>query len=172
MPIPSPTRHVRTLRRAALAILVAWAGWSLAVETVRLSREVRRPPNSGTVAEWRLSTPRSESLGRFLAAMDAALPPDRAVAFASGETIPGQDFFLSLWAGYFLPRHRVVRYQPGLDLDRVDYVVVYNDEMEDPRLREVARHFSGSLYEVVEPVPTPPPATTPPGAEPTRQERP
>lgn len=143
----------RFLRVALPALLLLWSAWALGVETTSFAAGLRRPADSGAVAEWRLATRGAEGLGAFLTVVDRHLPADHVVLFDSHLDIPGQQYFLTLWAAYYLPRQRVIhRTRPGA-WQAADYVVLYNSRYDAAQraargLTEVFRHPSGVLYRV------------------------
>lgn len=142
-PVPRPVRAL------LLALLVAWAGATLVAELTALRHELRHPPNSGWVADWRLGTPRAEGFASFLAAADRHLPDDSVVVLAAPVPEGPQTFFLTLWAAYHLPRHRVIaegRAATGPGDSPGDYLVAYGVERPGPGRQEVARLPGGVVY--------------------------
>lgn len=146
--LPAPPR---SLPAVLLALLLAWSGWALGTELTTFAAALGRPHQAGGVEKWRLATRGAEGLGAFLAVVDGHLPDDRVVVFDSHLENPGQQFFLSLWAAYYLPRQRVLNRNHPRARQAGEYVILYNARLDAAQraergLTEVFRHTSGVLY--------------------------
>ena len=150
--LPSRLRTpTRLLPAAVLLVLLAWSGWALAVEVRDFAATLGEPQRSGAVAGWRLANPNAEGLGAFLSLVDRHLPDDRVVVLDSHLESGDQQFFLTLWAAYYLPRQRVISRDHPRAGEAAHYVITYISHLDPAQrarrgLTEVLRHPSGALY--------------------------
>lgn len=124
------------LRTAILAAALIWALVAFGQEMVAVARG--QPLGTGAPpSSWTLGSPAVESLARTLAPLDRTLPAGRRVALAS-DLLPAEDFFLSMWCAYLLPRHDLVRafHQPSLPRARV--LITFGAPVEELDLGAVA----------------------------------
>lgn len=98
----------------------------------------------------------------FAREIDRVLPAGRRIAVGHRGLSPSEDFFLSLWLAYVLPRHDVLRARLRWPLDRADYLLLHRGSLADfrpeaveavfdrpPRL--VLEHPAGTLYRISRP---------------------
>lgn len=139
----------RRRRRVALvlgAALLAWTAALFAVASVRFVDRVAGPPRPVGVMGWNPGEYASNRLARLLAAVEPRLPSGSVVLISAGHERRGEEFFLSLWAAYHLPRHRVIgAHHPGAAAG--EYLVVFDAPPEAPAGGEaLLRHPLGTLY--------------------------
>lgn len=161
MPRASSTSLTGRLRAAILGAGVLWGAWSLGVEVVHAFTDVP-PPLEAPPSAW---TPRAAAVAElegFLERLDAELPGGRLIAVGTRGLPPSEDFFVSLWVSYHLPRHDVVRASHRWTLDRADYLLLFRCSLEDFSPEEVAAvfaerpvpvadHPAGTLYRIPRP---------------------
>jgi hypothetical protein len=145
-PPPSAPPHSLLRRRAgtaALILLLAVAAVGFAAEVVRFER--RLGERVGSPEGWRLDSPDAAGVGHFLASVEPTIPPGALVAFAPAVNLPAEEHFISLWAAYHLPRHRLIRYG-HYATGSADWLVGYRRTVDDPRFVLARRLPSGALY--------------------------
>ena len=147
MPSPSaPSRRRRLAAAAGLAIL-AWTGVACAVAVARFADRLIGPPRPMGVTGWSPGEYASGRLEALLAAVDPRVPPGRVVLYSAAAAPAEEEYFQSLWAAYYLPRHRVIRARhPGAAAG--EYLVVVDGRgAAAPRgSEELLRHPAGTLY--------------------------
>lgn len=133
-----------------------WGAWAFGVEVLH-TFTASPPPLQAPPSHW---TPRAAAvveLEDFLDPLDHGLPRGSRIAVASHGLSESEDYFLSLWAAYHLPRHDVVRALHRRLLDRADYLLLYRSSLEDfgeeaigavftERPVLLAEHAAGTLY--------------------------
>ena len=139
---------VRKLPVALLLAAVAWLAWGFAVETRAAVAALAAPPAPEAVWSWRLGDPGPARLAAFFAAVDRAVPAGSVVALATGTGSADQDFFLSLWAAYDLPRQRVILLSRPEAPHVAGFVAAYGTTLNDPRYEPVLAEAGGTLYRV------------------------
>lgn len=140
------------LRQIAGALLLAWIAFWFLAEVNALRRDTASPPNPGIVAHWGLSTPRAQGFGYWVAKMRPEIPAGAVVVLTSSTGNREQDFFLTLWAAYHLPRHRVIGTEHPEAWTRGEYLLAYDTKVETApdgrRLSVVAEDHVGVLYRI------------------------
>lgn len=153
---------MKALRRVPAALLLAWIGVWFVVEADALRRAAAAPPDPGAVGEWRLSTPRARAFGAWVEGMAPRLQPGAVVVLTSSTGSTTQDFFLTLWAAYHLPRQRVVPLDHHAAWNAGDYLLAYDTTFDRPpqgrRLALVAADHGGALYRIEADAASAPPA--------------
>lgn len=94
------------LRSAVLLLLLAWGLTSFSLELLRAFR-LPAPPTAPP-SRWTLRSPAVGEIGSFADRIDPILEPGRRIVLSTPRPW-AEDFFLSLWHAYHLPRHDVVR---------------------------------------------------------------
>ncbi|MEM7481548.1 MAG: hypothetical protein AAF481_10265 [Acidobacteriota bacterium] len=140
------------LRKLVLLLALVWCVFGLAREVETYRQAVADPTGSGEVAFWRLGQVRPEALRFFLEAATVEVPEMSVVVFATGTGSETQDYFLTFWAAYFLPEHRVIPLDHPEAQRAGEYLLAYNTEIDHPRLREIYRSWSGVTYRIRTPV--------------------
>ncbi|MEM7048290.1 MAG: hypothetical protein AAF604_01465 [Acidobacteriota bacterium] len=141
----------RFLPRLVLFAVFLWCLAQLGREVERYHHSTADPLGHGEVAKWRLGEGRPEALRDFLTPIATGVPANRVVVFASGTGSETQDFFLTYWVAYFLPRHRVIPLSHPRAQQMGQVLAAYNTELEHPRIREAKRSPSGVIYRVMPP---------------------
>lgn len=157
----SSTSVTGRLRTALLGAGVLWGAWSFGVEVVH-TFTAPPPPPAAPPSHW---TPRAAAVAElegFLNPLDPSLPHGSRIAVGSHGLAESEDFFLSLWAAYFLPHHDVVRAIHRRSLEGADYLLLYHSSLgdfgdeaiaavfpEEPLL--LAEHPAGTLYRIPRP---------------------
>lgn len=158
-PATSPT--ARWLRASLLGAGVLWGAWSFSVEVLH-TVTAPPPPLAAPPSHW---TPRAAAvweLEDFLDPLDQGLPRSSRIAVGSHRLPASEDYFLSLWVSYFLPRHDVVRAIHRRSLEGADYLLLYRSSLGDfgaeataavftdePLLLE--EHPAGTFYRIPRP---------------------
>ena len=142
-------RSRRAPRLSAIPVLVAillWLALSLLLETRRSLRPyLVRGPGSfpyQAAARWRLGSPPSEELRRFLTAAGQRIPQGSTVAFVADSPRGSRESYRWMWASYYLPRHEIV---PGSSSADSEWWIVYKTEIERPDLERVWVDANGSV---------------------------
>lgn len=94
--------------RCLVWALLAWAGIALGWKVA----EVFRRPLSVAMEPalmWRLGSAPVEEWRQFLEAVEQRVPMAAKVLVDAPTLDPADEFFLSMWCAYYLPRHEVVR---------------------------------------------------------------
>jgi len=145
-------RRAALLRHAVAALLLGWIAFWFVYEVDALRRAAAAPPNPGVVGQWRLATPRAEAFGHWVTKMGPQVPQGAVVVFTSSTGSTTQDFFLTLWAAYHLPRARVIPLQHPQAWKTGEYLLAYDttvDETPDGRrLSVTAADHVGVLYRI------------------------
>lgn len=148
-------------RRLLLGALIVWGAWAFADGLLVAFREPPAPLEAPP-SHWSLRAPAVAELEGFAREIDRALPAGRRIAVGRRGLSPAEDFFLSLWLAYVLPRHDVLRARLRWPLDRADYLLLHRSSLDDyrpeaveavfarpPRL--VLEHPAGTLYRISRP---------------------
>ena len=94
------------------AVLVGWSFFSLAQQ---MRAAMNSPPGAWSpVFAWRALTPPVQEVRRFAELVGARVPEGEAILFTLEQDPGGRgddEFFLSMWTAYHLPRHPVLRRQ-------------------------------------------------------------
>lgn len=137
----------RRLAAAAGLALLAWTGVACAVAVARFADRLLGPPRPVGVTGWNPGEYGSGRLEAFLAAVEPRVPPGRVVLFSAASAPSEEELFQSLWAAYYLPRHRVIRARhPGAAAG--EYLVVSDGgaAAAPAGAEELLRHPAGALY--------------------------
>lgn len=137
------------LRKAILALALAWAGYAAVREVAAAVSGYRhRATRLESAITWRPGMPQVEVLERFIAAARPLLPRGSAVVFAGGDD--DQDFFRYRWAAYLLPEVDLI---PFADPARSEaqYLLAYRRKIDHPRLQQIRRLPAGRLYRILPP---------------------
>ena len=130
--------------RSVALVLLIWAGIGCSVEQWKAGRALSDQEGTGVVAQWRFGQRGPESFRRYLEKVDQATYPGSRLAFRSAVG-KDQDFYLQLWAAYYLAGNQVVPAdQPGSET--ADYLVTYNLVPRVPPGRSVLNDPSGRVY--------------------------
>ena len=149
------------LGAALLGAGLLWGAWSLGVEVLH-AYTVPPPSLQAPPSHWTLRAAAAGELEAFLHPLDHDLPRRSRIAVATRGLPESEDYFLSLWAAYHLPRHDVVRAVHRRLLQRADYLLLYRSSLEDfgeeataavfaERPVLVAEHPAGTLYRIRRP---------------------
>lgn len=139
---------------AVLLIALIWFGHGLVAQTLRWRQAIAvraagGDPAGGVIASWQPGDPGPRRLERFLSVMEYYLPPGARVALTAPGKPPSEAHYLELWAGYLLPRHRILpRAGRTEKLEDAEYLLSWELPVDHPRLVEVLRHPDGGLYRV------------------------
>jgi len=158
---PATTPAARWLRASLLGAGVLWGVWSFGVEVFH-TFTAPPPPLAAPPSHW---TPRAAAVSElegFLDTLDPGLPRGSRIAVGTHGLPESEDFFLSLWAAYFLPHHDVVRTLHRRSLEGADYLLLYRSSLgdfgaeaiaavfaEEPLL--LAEHPAGTFYRIPRP---------------------
>lgn len=146
---------------AIFGVAVLWSGWGLGVELLHAFLDPPAPLQAPP-SHWTLRAPAAQELESFLELVNRDLPAGRLIAVGDRGLSPSEDFFLSLWVAYHLPRHDVVRAYHRWPLARADHLFLYRSSLEDFPQRAVESRFrrrpvllregpAGSIYRIPRP---------------------
>lgn len=150
MPSEPPPRRLRRAAAAALVVaLTLWAGVLFGVAVARFAARLGGPPRPVGVTSWNPGEYASARLERFLAEVEPRVPPGRVVLFSAAAAPAADELFQSLWAAYYLPRHRVIRARHPAAGAAGEYLVVFDGgaaAAPPPGSEELLRRPEGALY--------------------------
>lgn len=146
-PLSAAPLRRRLAAAAGLAVL-AWTGVACAVAVVRFADRLLGPPRPVGVTGWSPGEYASTRLEGLLAAVEPRVPPGRVVLFSAASAPAEEELFQSLWAAYYLPRHRVVRARHPAAAAAGEYLVVLDGGAAAAPAggEELLRHPAGALY--------------------------
>lgn len=137
------------LRKAILALALAWAGYAAVREVSAAVLGYRhRATRLESAITWRPGMPQVETLARFIAAARPLLPPGSIVVLASGED--DQGFFRYRWAAYLLPEFDLIPINHPARSEG-QYLLAYRQKIDHPRLEQIRRLPAGRLYRILPP---------------------
>lgn len=156
-PLSAAPRRRRLAAAAGVAIL-AWTGVACAVAVVRFADRLLGPPRPVGVTGWSPGEYASARLEGLLAAVEPRVPPGEVVLLSAAAAPAEEELFLSLWAGYYLPRHRVIRARHPAAAEAGYLVALGADaapETGGAGAEELLRHPTGTLYRLPPRLPHP-----------------
>lgn len=121
-----PTQSRPGLRLGRVLSIGLWSGflvWSMIAFGLRgfdALRQAALPPLTPAML-WRIDSSQIEEWAQFFGAVEQRVPLGSTIIVDAPGADPADEFFLSLWAAYYLPRHEVVRrvnLGPGEDQPR------------------------------------------------------
>jgi len=136
----------RRLAAVAGAALLLWAAAGFGAELAYLKWPPEHALRRWGVAAWMPNHAAPAALRDLLAGFEPHIPPGSAVVVTGGEEWGATNFFVALWAAYYLPRHRVIPVRGAGITGRGEYWVAIGTELHRPGLEEVARRPPGILY--------------------------
>ena len=124
-------------------LLMAWSGASFLRESYLVVTRVARHPvlNIRVAGRWLPAARQVGELKRFLAQVDAAVPPGEAIGFEA-HTDPSQSLYVYLWAAFLLPSRELVPVTYPDWQHQVIYVASYGATTSTDQL-EIIRRFKG-----------------------------
>ena len=145
MPARRPPRLPRRLAAAVGLALLLWTAAACVVATVRFAQRLLGPPQPAGASAWHPGEYGSARLEELRAAAAPRVPPGEVVVVSAAPAPSEEELFLSLWAGYYLPRHRVIRASHPAAAE-ARYLIALGPEAAPRRGEELLRHPSGALY--------------------------
>jgi hypothetical protein len=142
-----PPRLPPRLAAALGAALLLWTAAVFAVASVRFVDRLLGPPRAVGATGWNPGEYGPGRLEELLAAVEPRVPPGEVVLVSAAPAPAEEEMFVSLWAAYYLPRHRVIRARhPAAAQGR--WLVAFGAEASPPggAAEELLRHPSGALY--------------------------
>lgn len=141
---PSP-RLPRRLSAALGLALLLWAAAACVAATAGFLERLLGPPRAVGATRWNPGEYGPARLEELLAAVEPRVPPGEVVLLSAGRAPAEEELFLSLWAGYYLPRHRVIRARHPAAAE-AEYLVAFGAGQAPPKGEELLRQPSGALY--------------------------
>jgi hypothetical protein len=141
-----PPRLPRRLAAALGVALLLWTGAACVVATARFAGRLLGPPRPAGASAWNPGEYGAARLEELLAAVEPRVPPGEVVVVAAAPAPAEEELFLSLWAGYYLPRHRVIRASHPAAAEAAYVVALGPAAAAPPAGEELLRHPAGVLY--------------------------
>lgn len=130
-------------------VVLGWTAVAFAVATGGFIDRATGPPQPVGVTRWNPGEYAPNQLASLLEAVAPRVPAGRLVLIHADRAPAEEQYFLSLWAAYHLPRHRVVRAgHPAAATG--DHLVVFSPGHRppppEPQWQPVLEHPAGALY--------------------------
>lgn len=145
MPSRRPPRLPRRPAAALGLALLLWTAAACVVATARFAERLLGPPRPVGASAWNPGEYGSARLEELLAAVEPRVPPGEVVVVSAAAAPAEEELFLSFWAGYYLPRHRVIRASHPAAA-AAEYLVALGPDPAPRAGEELLRHPSGVLY--------------------------
>lgn len=145
---PLPRLPLRLAAGLGVALLL-WTGAAFALATARFAERLAGPPRAVGATAWNPGEYGAARLEELLAAVEPRVPPGEVVLLSAAAAPAEEELFLSLWAGYYLPRHRVIRARHPAAAEAGYLVALGADaapEAGGAGAEELLRHPTGTLY--------------------------